>query len=75
MFQQMLSNIWLLALLAGIALLPTVHALPTTPFPDMLFTDFSQLIQDQFGADITLTTVLVILFSLTHNPELLNLHA
>jgi hypothetical protein len=75
MFQQMLLNIWLLALLAGIALLPTVHALPTTPFPDMLFTDFSQLIQDQFGADITLTTVLVILFSLTHNPELLNLHA
>jgi len=61
-------------LLAGIALLPTTHAL-TTPFPDMLFTDFSQLIQDQFGAEITLTTVLIILFSLTSNPDLLNLHA
>jgi hypothetical protein len=71
-----LEYLWLLALLTGIALLPTVHALPpTTPFPDILFTDFSQLIQDQFGADITLTTVLLILFSLTSNPDLLNLHA
>jgi hypothetical protein len=67
-----LKNLWLLALLA---LLPTAHALPTTLFPDMLFTNFSQLIQDQFGADITLTTVLLILFSLTSNPDLLNLHA
>jgi hypothetical protein len=70
-----LKNLWLLALLAGAALLPTVHALPTTPFPDILFTDFSQLIQDQFGAGITLPTVLLILFSLTSNPDLLNLHA
>jgi hypothetical protein len=70
-----LKYLWLLALLAGITLLPTAHALPTTPFPDILFTDFSQLIQDQFGADITLTTVLLILFSLTSNPDLLNLHA
>lgn len=72
---MILKNLWLLVLLAGAALLPTAHALPTTPFPDMLFTDFSQLIQDQFGADITLTTVLMILFSLTSNPDLLNLHA
>jgi hypothetical protein len=41
----------------------------------MLFTDFCQLIQDQFGAEISLTTVLIILFSLTSNPDLLNLHA
>jgi hypothetical protein len=71
----MLRNIWLLASLTAMSLLPTTHALSTTPFPDMLFTDFSQLIQDQFGAEITLTTVLTILFSLTNNPELLNLHA
>jgi CxC5 like cysteine cluster associated with KDZ transposases len=70
-----LKYIWFLAILAGIALLPTAHALPSTPFPDILFTNFSQLIQDEFGPDVTLTTVLTILLSLTSNPELLNLHA
>ena len=71
----MLHNIWMLTVLAGISLLPMVHAAPITPFPDILFSDFSQLIEDQFGTEITLTTVLIILFSLTNNPELLNLHA
>ena len=74
-FLWMLRNIWMVTVLAGITLLPMAHAAATTPFPDILFTDFSELIQDQFGTEITLTTVLVILFSLTNNSELLNLHA
>jgi hypothetical protein len=36
---------------------------------------FSNFIQEQFSSQISLTTVLTILFSLTNNPDLLNLHA
>lgn len=65
-----------MALLCGIALLPVTYALPTTtPFPDLPFADFSQLILGQFGSQIKLTTVLMILFSLTQNSNMLNLHA
>ena len=42
---------------------------------DPLFSTFSNFILDSFGANITLTTVLLILFSLVDNPDLLNLHA
>jgi hypothetical protein len=55
--------------------LPSVGATPATAFPDIPFATFSQLIQDQFGPHIKLTTVLIILFSLTSNTDLLNLHA
>ena len=44
------------------------------PFPDILFTDFSDFIEHNFAPDITLSTVLVLLYSLLDNPELLNLH-
>jgi hypothetical protein len=44
------------------------------PFPDIAFNEFSAFIQDNFSDDITLSTVLVLLFSLVENPDLLNLH-
>jgi hypothetical protein len=48
---------------------------PTTPFPNISFHKFSQVIFQNFGTDISLATVLTILFSLLENPDLLNLHA
>jgi hypothetical protein len=52
-----------------------VYAIPTqSRFPNILFTDFSRAITTTFGSGITLATVLTILFSLTDNSDLLNLH-
>lgn len=57
-------------------LLPTVSALPNAgTFPDISFKDFSQFIQENLGSDITLSQVLIVLFSLTENTDLLSLHA
>jgi hypothetical protein len=51
------------------------YATPTqSPFPNILFTDFSRAVTTTFGSSVTLTTVLAILFSLTDNSDLLNLH-
>ncbi|KJA12989.1 hypothetical protein HYPSUDRAFT_111078, partial [Hypholoma sublateritium FD-334 SS-4] len=44
-------------------------------FPDIKFSLFSEFVQTQFSSDISLGSVLCVLFSLTGNPELLNLHA
>jgi len=60
----------------GLLLLPTVSALPdASNFPDIPFKDFNQFIQEYFDSDITLSQVLVVLFTLTENTGLLSLHA
>jgi hypothetical protein len=64
----------MLVMIVSMLCLPSVGA-TSTAFPDIPFATFSQLIQDQFGPQIKLTTVLIILFSLTSNTDLLNLHA
>jgi hypothetical protein len=52
-----------------------VSAAPVeSPFPDILFSDFACIIQSTFGSKITLATVLMLLFSVTDNPDLFNLH-
>ena len=59
-----------------ITFVPVVFAAPSTQaFPDISFNVFSKFINQTFGSDISLATVLVLLFSMTDNPELLNLHA
>ena len=45
------------------------------PFPDISFKDFSKFVDGNFNPQISLSTVLLVLFSMTENPELLNLHA
>ena len=45
------------------------------PFPDIPFQVFSDFILQIFHKDITLPTVLTLLFTLTTNPDLLNLHS
>ena len=57
-------------------MLPVAYASQVgSPFPDIPFKTFSQFIGENFSSKISLSTVLVILFSLTENPDLLNLHA
>ena len=45
------------------------------PFPDISFKDFSKFVNSNFGPQVSLTTVLLVLFTMTENPDLLNLHA
>lgn len=55
--------------------IPYVAAdIPSAPFPDLLFGDFSEFVVENFGTNISLSTVLVILLSVTNNTELLSLH-
>ena len=69
---QLQYLLWIFIILS---ILPTVTALSKEdPFPDISFNLFSQFIQDNFSTKISLSTVLVILFSITDNPDLLNLH-
>ena len=44
-------------------------------FPDISFKLFSQFIQENFSSRITLSQVLLVLFTITDNHDLLNLHA
>jgi hypothetical protein len=52
----------------------TYAASPQHPFPNIPFHLFSDTVQSNFGTDVSLATVLTILFTLVENPDLLNLH-
>ena len=52
----------------------TYAASPKHSFPNIPFATFSDTIQSIFGPNISLATVLAILFTLIENPDLLNLH-
>ena len=43
-------------------------------FPDIAFQDFSDFIRLNFNSEITLSSVLVMLLTLTENVQLLSLH-
>jgi hypothetical protein len=45
------------------------------PFPDISFKDFSKFVNSNFSPHISLSTVLLVLFTMTENSDLLNLHA
>jgi hypothetical protein len=56
-------------------MVPSVYAAQTeSPFPDISFYDFNQIINSIFGPNISVATVLTLLFTLTENVDLLNLH-
>jgi hypothetical protein len=58
------------------ALLPVVSATPNEdPFSGITFRAFSEFVEQNFSSRITLTTVLVVLYTMTNNSDLLNLHA
>ena len=52
----------------------TYAASPQQSFPNIPFSLFSDTVQSNFGTDVSLATVLTILFTLVENPDLLNLH-
>jgi hypothetical protein len=55
---------------------PGVHAVTTEgAFPDIPFKVFSAFITNTFGPKVSLSTVLMLLFTLNANTDLLNLHA
>ena len=67
---------FLVYILGCISFLPLIYAAPTkAPFPNLPFHIFSNMIQNTFHPDISLATVLILLFILTENTDLLNLHA
>ena len=71
--QQLPTWIWISR---AFMFLPGVTALSDkAEFPDLPFEIFSKFIQENFAAEITLSQVLLVLFTLTENPDLLNLHA
>ncbi len=73
MFQGLHAGLGMPVLLSW---LPLVCAAPSNerPFPEILFKDFSIFIEQNFSSSISLTSVLVILFSITENVQLLSLH-
>jgi hypothetical protein len=44
-------------------------------FPNISFKLFSTFVENNFSTKVSLATVLTVLFTLTNNPDLLNLHA
>ncbi|KDQ25438.1 hypothetical protein PLEOSDRAFT_1045438, partial [Pleurotus ostreatus PC15] len=64
-----------LSVLFLLGLLPCAAAAPLEdPFPDIQFADFAKVIKLTFGENISLATVLMLLFSITTNTDILNLH-
>jgi hypothetical protein len=68
---------WILVPLGWLSLAGPVSAMPFEAhgFPDLSFIDFSNFITANFTPSISLQAVLVILFSILENPEVLALHA
>jgi hypothetical protein len=53
-----------------------VFAAPNhNPYSNITFQAFSQFVEQNFTSKVSLATVLVVLFTITSNPDLLNLHA
>src|ERR1700722_19644300 len=56
--------------------LPVVSASTNQdPFPNVTFKLFSKFVEQQFSSNVSLATVLTVLFTVTSNPDLFNLHA
>ncbi|KAF4565542.1 hypothetical protein EYR36_002113 [Pleurotus pulmonarius] len=71
-----LQGLWtVLSVLFLLGLLPCATAAPLEDsFPNIRFADFANVIKLTFGENISLATVLMLLFSITTNTDILNLH-
>ncbi|KAF8870104.1 hypothetical protein BD779DRAFT_1456000 [Infundibulicybe gibba] len=68
-----IPQIWILALMF---MIPGVNAASVQDsFPDVTFKAFNQFVNANFDDKISLATVLMVLFTMTDNTDLLNLHA
>src|SRR5271156_5588110 len=67
------SMLWMFLFLA---FLPSTSAIPNgAAFPDMTFRVFNMLVEEIFGSEKSLATVITVLLTLTNNPDFLSLHA
>jgi hypothetical protein len=67
---------YLLCIVMFFKLLPGSVALSDqNPFPDIKFATFNKIILNEFSPDISLATVISVLFTIMENTDLLNLHA
>ena len=72
---QILVHLPSFTLLLLLLFCPGVQAAATeSPFPDISFDVFNTFVQSTFSSKISLTTVLMLLFTITENTDLLNLH-
>jgi hypothetical protein len=72
-FSQLSTFSWIFILAAFI---PMVSGSPTSQkFPDITFQTFNAFITANFNPHVSLSTVLLVLFTLIENPDLLNLHS
>ena len=67
--------VWIILALSWLPIAAAQKSPSPKPFPNPTFQAFSDFILSNFHSQISLTTTLLILFSLVNNPELLNLHA
>ncbi|KAM6499371.1 hypothetical protein JOM56_004879 [Amanita muscaria] len=72
LFRLFMAWIWIMVLTN----LPLVAAASREqqPFPDVPFAVFSKFVEDHFISTVSLSTVLMVLFSVTENTDLLSLH-
>ena len=64
-----------LQLCLALCFIPCVMAIPeSASFPNIVFKDFSDFILENFGPNISLSTAVMVLFSMTNNTEVLSLH-
>ena len=70
---QFQSLAWLIM---ALLLVPGVFAQnEETPFPNIPFKVFTQFVKENFSSNILLSQVLLVLFTITDNTDLLSLHA
>ena len=70
------TNCHVIWLIIALFLIPGVAAQgKETPFPDIPFKLFSSFVKENFSSKITLSQVLLVLFIITDNLDLLNPHA
>ena len=63
-------------LMMALLLVPGVSAHnEETSFPNISFKVFTRFVKENFSSNITLSQVLLVLFTMTDNTDLLNLHA
>jgi hypothetical protein len=63
-------------ILAFLSALPVSAAMASQqPFPNITFAAFNAFVVGNFNPDVSLATVLLVLFTMTENSDLLNLHA
>ena len=65
-------------MLLVLAFVPTAAAMPSSgehSFPNLTFKVFSDFVLSEFSSQVSLATVLAVLFTMIENPELLSLHA